>query len=45
MGKIRVLCVDDSSLMRQLMPEIINSHSDLEMVATAPHPLVARYSN
>lgn len=42
MGKIRVLCVDDSSLMRQLMTEIINSHSDMEMVATAPDPLVAR---
>ncbi len=42
MQKIRVLCVDDSSLMRQLMTEIINSHSDMEMVATAPDPLVAR---
>ena len=42
MSKIRVLCVDDSSLMRQLMTEIINSHSDMEMVATAPDPLVAR---
>jgi len=42
MGKIRVLCVDDSSMMRQLMTEIINSHTDLEMVATAPDPLVAR---
>ncbi|MCX8956252.1 protein-glutamate methylesterase/protein-glutamine glutaminase [Erwinia psidii] len=42
MGKIRVLCVDDSALMRQLMTEIINSHPDLEMVASAPDPLVAR---
>lgn len=42
MGKIRVLCVDDSALMRQLMTEIINSHSDMEMVASAPDPLVAR---
>jgi len=42
MGKIKVLCVDDSSLMRQLMTEIINSHADMEMVATAPDPLVAR---
>jgi len=42
MGKIRVLCVDDSSLMRQLMTEIINSYADMEMVATAPDPLVAR---
>lgn len=42
MGKIRVLCVDDSALMRQLMTEIINSHPDLEMIASAPDPLVAR---
>jgi len=42
MSKIRVLCVDDSALMRQLMTEIINSHSDMEMVASAPDPLVAR---
>lgn len=42
MGKIKVLCVDDSALMRQLMTEIINSHPDLEMVASAPDPLVAR---
>nr|WP_154324843.1 chemotaxis response regulator protein-glutamate methylesterase [Pantoea sp. 201603H] len=42
MSKIRVMCVDDSALMRQLMTEIINSHPDMEMVATAPDPLVAR---
>ena len=35
MSKIRVLSVDDSALMRQIMTEIINSHSDMEMVATA----------
>lgn len=42
MSKIKVLCVDDSSLMRQLMTEIVNSHPDMEMVASAPDPLVAR---
>ncbi|TFZ50475.1 chemotaxis response regulator protein-glutamate methylesterase [Serratia proteamaculans] len=42
MNKIRVLCVDDSALMRQLMTEIVNSHPDMEMVASAPDPLVAR---
>ncbi|CAK9884799.1 MAG: Chemotaxis response regulator protein-glutamate methylesterase [Candidatus Erwinia impunctatus] len=42
MRKIKVLCVDDSALMRQLMTEIINSHPDMEMVAQAPDPLVAR---
>jgi len=42
MKKIRVLCVDDSALMRQLMTEIINGFPDMEVVATAPDPLVAR---
>jgi len=42
MNKIRVICVDDSALIRGLMAEIINSHKDMEVVATAPDPLVAR---
>ena len=35
-------CVDDSALVRGLMTEIINSQPDMEVVATAPDPLVAR---
>lgn len=42
MKKIRVLCVDDSALVRSLMTEIINSQPDMEVVAVAPDPLVAR---
>ncbi|HFT1687461.1 TPA: chemotaxis response regulator protein-glutamate methylesterase [Providencia stuartii] len=42
MKKIKVLCVDDSALMRQIMREIINSHSDMMVVDTAPDPYVAR---
>ncbi|KDB10619.1 response regulator receiver modulated CheB methylesterase [Burkholderia sp. lig30] len=42
MQKIKVLCVDDSALIRSLMTEIINSQSDMEVCATAPDPLVAR---
>ncbi|NYT65067.1 chemotaxis response regulator protein-glutamate methylesterase [Alcaligenaceae bacterium] len=42
MKKIRVLCVDDSALVRGLMKEIINSQPDMEVVAVAPDPLVAR---
>lgn len=42
MKKIRVLSVDDSALMRQIMTEIVNGHDDMEMVATAQDPLVAR---
>ena len=42
MKKIRVLCVDDSALVHSLMVEIINSHPDMEVVAVAPDPLVAR---
>ncbi|MCP3021663.1 protein-glutamate methylesterase/protein-glutamine glutaminase [Cupriavidus basilensis] len=41
-AKIKVLCVDDSALIRSLMTEIINSQSDMEVVGTAPDPLVAR---
>ena len=40
--KIRVLCVDDSALIRDLLSQIINSHPDMEVVAVAPDPLVAR---
>ncbi|HEX7387872.1 MAG TPA: chemotaxis response regulator protein-glutamate methylesterase [Castellaniella sp.] len=40
--KIRVLCVDDSALVRSLMTEIINEQPDLEVVATAPDPIIAR---
>src|SRR3546814_13624072 len=42
MKKISVLGVDDSALGRGLMTEIINSHDDMEVVAVAPDPLVAR---
>jgi two-component system chemotaxis response regulator CheB len=42
MGKIRVLCVDDSALVRGLMTEILNGQPDIEVVAVAPDPLVAR---
>ncbi|MBV6273156.1 chemotaxis response regulator protein-glutamate methylesterase [Alcaligenaceae bacterium CGII-47] len=42
MKKIRVLCVDDSALVRSLMSEIINGQPDMEVVATAPDPLIAR---
>src|SRR5690606_24997551 len=40
--KIKVLCVDDSALVRSLMSEIINSQPDMHVVAVAPDPLVAR---
>ncbi len=42
MRKIRVLVVDDSALIRKLLPEIINSQPDLQAVGAAPDPLVAR---
>ncbi|MBW8307685.1 MAG: chemotaxis response regulator protein-glutamate methylesterase [Thiobacillus sp.] len=42
MGKIKVLVVDDSALIRSVMKEIINSHPDMEVVGVAPDPLVAR---
>ncbi|WP_231758145.1 protein-glutamate methylesterase/protein-glutamine glutaminase [Microbulbifer elongatus] len=42
MEKIKVLCVDDSALIRGLMREIIDGQTDMEVVAVAPDPLVAR---
>ncbi|GKW50620.1 protein-glutamate methylesterase/protein-glutamine glutaminase [Halomonas sp. NCCP-2165] len=41
-AKIKVLCVDDSALIRELLTEIINRQPDMEVVAVAPNPLVAR---
>ena len=41
-AKTRVLIVDDSALIRSLMREIISSQPDMEVVAVAPDPLVAR---
>jgi two-component system, chemotaxis family, protein-glutamate methylesterase/glutaminase len=40
--KIKVLIVDDSALIRSVMSEIIGSQPDMEVVGTAPDPLVAR---
>lgn len=42
MSKIKVLCVDDSALIRDILTGIINSQNDMEVVAVAPDPLVAR---
>lgn len=39
---IKVLCVDDSALIRDLLSEIINEQPDMEVVAVAPDPIVAR---
>lgn len=42
MAKIKVLIVDDSALIRNLLKEIINSQPDMEVAGAAPDPLVAR---
>lgn len=39
---IKVLSVDDSALIRSLLTAIVDEQSDMQMVATAPDPLVAR---
>ncbi|HXF47465.1 MAG TPA: chemotaxis response regulator protein-glutamate methylesterase [Burkholderiaceae bacterium] len=41
-NKTRVLIVDDSALVRSVLTEIINRQPDLEVIGTAPDPLVAR---
>jgi len=40
--KTKVLIVDDSALIRSVMSEIVSSQADMEVVGTAPDPLVAR---
>lgn len=42
MGKIRVLIVDDSAVIRKLLTHIIESQTDMEVVGAAPDPYVAR---
>ncbi|MGQ3058340.1 MAG: protein-glutamate methylesterase/protein-glutamine glutaminase [Nevskia sp.] len=39
---IKVLIVDDSALMRQLLTEIMSGDRELEVVGAAPDPFVAR---
>ncbi len=39
---IKVLVIDDSALIRQLLVEILNNDPDIEVVGTAPDPFVAR---
>ncbi len=40
--KIRVLVVDDSALMRQLLSELIGAEADMEVVGLASDPYIAR---
>ncbi|MCK5877922.1 MAG: chemotaxis response regulator protein-glutamate methylesterase [Candidatus Marithrix sp.] len=42
MSKIKVLIIDDSALIRQMLTKIINSTSDMEVVGTAGDPYIAR---
>ncbi len=39
--KIKVLAIDDSALIRQLLTKIVNSDPALEMVGTATNPILA----
>ena len=42
MSKIKVLVVDDSALVRQMLSEIINNNADMEVVGVAQDPYLAR---
>ena len=41
-GRVRVLIVDDSALVRQVLSEILSEDPGIEVVGTAPDPLIAR---
>jgi len=42
MSKIKLLIVDDSALIRQMLTQIFNSSEDIEVVGSAVDPIVAR---
>ncbi|MFO0729960.1 MAG: response regulator [Nitrospiraceae bacterium] len=42
MAKIRVLTVDDSALMRQVLAELLSKDPDIEVIGSAPDPFIAR---
>jgi two-component system chemotaxis response regulator CheB len=42
MVKIRVLIIDDSALIREMLTEILGSRDDIEVVGTAADPFIAR---
>ncbi len=39
--KIRVLIVDDSALVRRILTDTLSGESDIEVVGTAPDPIIA----
>jgi two-component system chemotaxis response regulator CheB len=42
MAKIRVLIVDDSALMRQVLTTLLSKDRDIEVIGSAPDPFIAR---
>ncbi|ACT59847.1 protein-glutamate methylesterase/protein-glutamine glutaminase [Hirschia baltica] len=42
MSKIKVVVVDDSALMRRIIPSLLEKTGEIEVVATAPDPIIAR---
>ena len=42
MDKIKVLVVDDSAIVRDILSQTIEKQSDMELVGTAPDPYIAR---
>jgi len=42
MAKIRVLTVDDSALMRQVLATLLSKDPEIEVIGSAPDPFIAR---
>ena len=42
MDKIKLLIIDDSALVRQMLTEIFSTDKEIEVVGSAPDPFVAR---
>lgn len=41
-GKIKVMIIDDSAVIRTVLSEILNGAGDIEVIGTAPDPLFAK---
>ena len=39
---IKVLIIDDSALVRQLLTEILSKDPEIEVIGAAPDPIIAR---
>ncbi|MBY0375910.1 MAG: response regulator, partial [Bryobacteraceae bacterium] len=42
MSAIKVMVIDDSAIVRRMLTDMLAGHADIEVVGSAPDPIVAR---